>query len=217
MGPKKGKSLEEKRQCLLRIYHETLQPYNLKEIEKEGSKVGVVQQVIKDVNQSLADDNLICSDKIGSGVFFWSFPCKAIQDTITDKANVDKALQTATANIETLKGLKRKVEANRCNIERNTKLQRLLCLQTEEQGLKSIIESSKENDPVEIERIIKLGTANQESANRWVDNTYAVKSFLTKKQGMQSKQADKYLGINDDFDYYDDTMVFKAVRQKISR
>ena len=90
----------------------------------------------------------------------------------------------------------------------------LFDLQQEEIELNTIIEESKRNDPEEINRINKLGDANRDSANRWVDNTYAVKSFLTKKRGLPSKEADKYLGINDDFDYYDDSMILLNKKKK---
>jgi hypothetical protein len=56
---KKGLSLEEKRQKILEIYYERKEVFNLKEIEKIGAKKGVVFQTIKDVNQSLVDDNLV--------------------------------------------------------------------------------------------------------------------------------------------------------------
>lgn len=36
----------------------------------------IVLQSIKEVNQSLADDNLVETDKIGAGAFFWSLPSK---------------------------------------------------------------------------------------------------------------------------------------------
>jgi hypothetical protein len=36
----------------------------------------LVFQTIKDVNQSLVDDNLVETDKIGSGAFFWALPSK---------------------------------------------------------------------------------------------------------------------------------------------
>lgn len=72
---------------------------NLKEIEKFGAKKGVgkylhdtykyaslslifklricvVLQTIKDVNQSLVDDNLVETDRIGAGAFFWALPSK---------------------------------------------------------------------------------------------------------------------------------------------
>ena len=77
MKKKKGLSLDDKRQKLLDVYYEQKQVLNLKEVEKLGAKKGVVLQTIKDVNQSLIDDNLVETDKIGIGAFFWSLPSKA--------------------------------------------------------------------------------------------------------------------------------------------
>mmetsp|Transcript_6903 Transcript_6903/g.6057 ORF Transcript_6903/g.6057 Transcript_6903/m.6057 type:complete len:84 (+) Transcript_6903:52-303(+) len=76
MGKKKGLNLEEKRKRILEIYYQRREPFKLVEIEKIGAKKGVVMQSIKDVNKSLADDNLIETDKIGAGCFFWSLPSK---------------------------------------------------------------------------------------------------------------------------------------------
>ena len=39
----------------------------------------VVSQSIKEVLQSLCDDGLVDSDKIGAGNFFWALPSKAGQ------------------------------------------------------------------------------------------------------------------------------------------
>jgi len=36
----------------------------------------IVLPTIKDVNQSLVDDNLVEFDKIGAGAFFWALPSK---------------------------------------------------------------------------------------------------------------------------------------------
>ena len=80
MSKKRGLSLEDKRNVILSIYHDNKEPYNLKEIESIGSRMGVVQQTIKDVNQSLVDDSLVYSDKIGSANFFWSFPSKVSEE-----------------------------------------------------------------------------------------------------------------------------------------
>ena len=52
---------------------------NLKELEKWGPKKGIVLQTVKDVNQSLIDDNLVETDKIGIGSFFWALPSKGFQ------------------------------------------------------------------------------------------------------------------------------------------
>jgi hypothetical protein len=92
---KKGVSLEEKRERILNIYHESKDVYNMKEIEKLGAKAGVgtfyycmsveqnnsnglsiVLQTIKDVNQALVDDNLVDFDKVFIIILYcWFFPC----------------------------------------------------------------------------------------------------------------------------------------------
>ena len=76
---KKGWSLEEKRKKMLEILYETKDFYLLKELEKIApKKKGIIAQSVKDVLQSLVDDNLVDTDKIGTSVYFWAFPSKAL-------------------------------------------------------------------------------------------------------------------------------------------
>ena len=89
---KKGLSWDEKRKRILEIYYSTQEVYNLKEIEKIGAKKGVIPQAIKDVNQSLVDDNLVESDKIGIGSFFWGLPSKGFQSRQNLIDNLDKSI-----------------------------------------------------------------------------------------------------------------------------
>lgn len=42
--------------------------FQLKELEKLGPKKGVISQSVKDVVQSLVDDDLVLKDKIGTSV-----------------------------------------------------------------------------------------------------------------------------------------------------
>ena len=78
MSKKRGLSLEEKRQRLLDIFYEKRDFFLLKELEKIGPKEkGIVSQSVKDVLQSLVDDDLVDSDKIGTSVYFWALPSKA--------------------------------------------------------------------------------------------------------------------------------------------
>ena len=44
----------------------------------------------------------------------------------------------------------------------------------------------------------------KEAAERWTDNIYACKSYLTKKRGLDGKEADKMIGITETFDYPED-------------
>ena len=56
---KKGLSLEQKRDIILELFHEHDDVYQLKEIEKKAAARGVTLQSIKDVVQSLVDDDLV--------------------------------------------------------------------------------------------------------------------------------------------------------------
>ena len=100
---KKGLSLEEKRQRILGIYYEKKEVFNLKEIEKLGAKRGVVFQAIKDVNQSLVDDNLVQFDRIGAGAFFWALPSEGLQQRNNLVKNLDQHIVEAEEQIEKIK------------------------------------------------------------------------------------------------------------------
>lgn len=50
-----------------------------KELVIDNISFYLVLPTIKDVNQSLVDDNLVETDKIGAGAFFWALPSKGLQ------------------------------------------------------------------------------------------------------------------------------------------
>jgi hypothetical protein len=55
---------------------------------------------------------------------------------------------------------------------------------------------------------------NKAGAERWTDNTYQMKSHLTKKRGLMSKEVDQLLGCGGDT--FDD-VAFKKPRQANKR
>lgn len=42
--------------------------------------MNIVPQTVKEVLESLVNDNLVEGDKVGAGNFFWSLPSKAYQN-----------------------------------------------------------------------------------------------------------------------------------------
>lgn len=102
-APKKGVSAEEKRIRMQQIFFERAEVLTLKELEKIAPKekgIGqternsatkysflihftAVVQSVKDVLQSLVDDGLVETDKIGAGNFYWALPSKAGQQVST--------------------------------------------------------------------------------------------------------------------------------------
>ena len=186
MGPK-GKSLAEKEAIILRIYHNAKEPFNLKEIERDGAKQGVVQQSIKDVNQTLVHDGKVQTDKMGSGNFFWSFPSKELQDRKSKKEQLTRQRDLARIQANASQEAVTAAETSRNASDRPTKIRRLEQLAAEEARLDLVFEQNKKNDPLEIARVVKSAKMTQAAASRWTDNVWALKSYLVKKRNMESK------------------------------
>ncbi|GLD95445.1 hypothetical protein PINS_up004090 [Pythium insidiosum] len=199
---RKGVSLEEKRERILKIYHESKEVYNLKEIEKLGAKAGVVLQTVKDVNQALVDDALVDFDKIGSGNYFWSFPSKLSQQRkrkLTElqqrHATARERLDNVSQSIETQKAMRSDSD------DRVAKLQRLSELQATVKDLKAKIQHLADNDPEVLEKLEHSVQVAKVGADRWTDNVFTLRSWVAQKRGCSSSEVDKWLGIKDDFDY----------------
>ncbi|KAG7276809.1 hypothetical protein CRUP_008759 [Coryphaenoides rupestris] len=79
MSKKKGLSLEEKRSRMMEIFFETKDVFQLKDIEKIAPKTkGITPMSVKDVLQSLVDDNMVDSERVGTSNYYWAFPSKAL-------------------------------------------------------------------------------------------------------------------------------------------
>mmetsp|Transcript_9491 Transcript_9491/g.14290 ORF Transcript_9491/g.14290 Transcript_9491/m.14290 type:complete len:211 (+) Transcript_9491:81-713(+) len=198
---KKGLSAEEKRQIILDIYHSQKEPFNLKEIENLASKRGVVQQTIKDQNQSLVDDSLVHCDKIGSSNFFWSFPIQAYHENALKVTALEESIKSAKSNCETEEVKIKELQAVRCATDRASKLEKLKRLRDELHEVDVQISKRSANDPEEVKRITSQAEINHQSADRWTENIWSVKKYLCKKKGMAGKEVDRLLGIDGSFDY----------------
>ncbi|KAF5828158.1 meiotic nuclear division protein 1 [Dunaliella salina] len=106
MSKKARLSAEDKRNVVLSIFHETADVYVLKDVEKLGSKKGINSMLIKEILQSLVDDNLVHQEKIGISNYFWSFPSEASAKLQSEgdklSADVQRVEQRAAALREKL-------------------------------------------------------------------------------------------------------------------
>uniref|UniRef100_A0A8C8CGK6 Meiotic nuclear division protein 1 homolog n=1 Tax=Oncorhynchus tshawytscha TaxID=74940 RepID=A0A8C8CGK6_ONCTS len=76
---KKGLSLEEKRTLMMEIFFETKEVFQLKDIEKIAPKTkGITPMSVKEVLQSLVDDNMVDCERVGTSNYYWAFPSKAL-------------------------------------------------------------------------------------------------------------------------------------------
>lgn len=98
----------QKQAMILAWLQKTALAYSLKDLEKLLPSVASINgMVVKDYMQSLQDDSLIESEKIGNGNWYWSFPSKA-------KRTKEDALAKAQAKYDeastTFTGLQAKVD-----------------------------------------------------------------------------------------------------------
>ncbi|RLN14024.1 hypothetical protein BBJ28_00013638 [Nothophytophthora sp. Chile5] len=135
--------LHEKRERVLKIYHDSKDVFNLKEVEKLGSKAGVVLQTVKDVNQALVDDALVDCDKIGSGNYFWSFPSKLSQSRRRKLVELE---QRQRATQEKLDRVTRSINEQK-ELRTESKLRRLTEQRAKVEALRSKVQHLAENDP----------------------------------------------------------------------
>ena len=63
------------------------------------------------------------------------------------------------------------------------------------------LDQNKACDPAELKRLQTEAKVCQQSADRWTDNIWTIKKYLTKKRGLAGKEVDKMLGIDGSFDY----------------
>merc|ERR1712224_786935 len=79
MSKKRGLSLDEKRERMMQIFYETKSFFQLKDLEKIASKEkGITLMSVKEVLQSLVDDNMVDSERIGTSNYFWAYPSKGL-------------------------------------------------------------------------------------------------------------------------------------------
>uniref|UniRef100_U3KF43 Meiotic nuclear division protein 1 homolog n=1 Tax=Ficedula albicollis TaxID=59894 RepID=U3KF43_FICAL len=64
---------------MMEIFFETKDVFQLKDLEKIAPKEkGITSMSVKEILQSLVDDGMVDTDRIGTSNYFWAFPSKAL-------------------------------------------------------------------------------------------------------------------------------------------
>ncbi|KAG9151360.1 hypothetical protein Leryth_020959 [Lithospermum erythrorhizon] len=152
MSKKRGLSLDEKREKMLQIFYDSQDFFLLKELEKMGPKKGVISQSVKDVIQTLVDDDLVLKDKIGTSVYFWSLPSCAGNQLRSVKLKLESDIQSSKKRladlIEQCNALKKGREESD---EREVALSELRAVEEKHSQLKNEMGQYSDNDPATFE------------------------------------------------------------------
>lgn len=174
--------------------------YTEKEIVALAAKAGV--RNADDINAQLVDDGEVDKAKIGGSNYFWSFPGK--KDRLVQLKHEENVRAIAATKTKIEEAESKLADAKRGREdedgERPKKLARLTELAKERKAAEEELDKLKENDPqalADLEQELKFV---YQAAERWTDNIFECKTYLTKKRGMSSKEACRLLGISDAFD-----------------
>ncbi|XP_044472324.1 meiotic nuclear division protein 1 homolog [Mangifera indica] len=211
MSKKRGLSLEEKREKILEIFYESQSFFLLKELEKLGPKKGVIAQSVKDVVQSLVDDDLVSKDKIGTSVYFWSLPSCAGNQLRNVYQKLESDLQSSKKRFEELvdqcDALKKGREESD---EREEAVEELKDIELKYNELKDEMGQYADNDPAAFEAMKSATEVAHAAANRWTDNIFTLQHWCSKNFPQAKEQLEhlyREAGITDDFDYLETSPV----------
>ncbi|XP_014213340.1 meiotic nuclear division protein 1 homolog [Copidosoma floridanum] len=203
MSKRKRVSADEKRTRILQFFHEKKEFYTLKELENTIPKeCGVIQQAVKDVLQALVDDGLVHSDKIGTSVYFWSFPGERIPLLEAQNAETGKKILILDEKFERLKSELMREEVNKEDYEQTRAvIKEIKDLKAEEEEIKKQIMKFNDADPEVIAEMNKKVKFYKDGANTWTDNIFNVKTWCNQKFNIEGSELDKQFRIPDDLDY----------------
>ncbi|KAJ2606035.1 Meiotic nuclear division protein 1 [Coemansia sp. RSA 1804] len=195
-------TIDEKRKRMMEIFHESQEPYLLKELEKIGPKQkGIVSQTVKDVVQSLVDDSMCYCEKIGTSNYFWSFP----SETAVKRQNKTKELEAEIGQLET-KGRDLETSIAQAELgreqteERKLLMEELADVEARWEAQNSELQQFKECDPALMALKKKQAAVAKEAANRWTDNIFIMQSWARDKFNMETENFNKYFDVPNDLD-----------------
>ncbi|KAL7753108.1 Iron-sulfur clusters transporter atm1, mitochondrial [Sorochytrium milnesiophthora] len=214
--PPKGISYEEKRKRLLEILHETVllslfgkwcmdctkDFYQLKDLEKLAPKSkGIIAQSVKEVLQSLVDDDLVTQERIGASNYFWSFPSQAAK---TRRNKLEQMRAERDKLLATRNDLQAKIAEAQIGREPSDERTKLLQAVAEAESQRSAhmieLEQYRESDPAVFEHKQQVVKTCRDAANRWTENIFALQSYCNKQFGIENADFNRQFGLPEDFD-----------------
>jgi len=198
--------LDEKRARMVEIFTETMEPFTLKDLEKIAPKrKGITSQSVKDVVQSLVDDDLVSTDKCGIQTIFWCFPSAAVQQKRARLEMLQEKISKRRVEIEGAKKQKEKLNDGREESKERTELiENISKLQSKHSELKTKLALYASCDPEALDDLREKTKVCKEAANRWTDNVFVMKSFVIDKSGIDRNDFDRNFSIPEEFDYVEE-------------
>jgi len=205
MSKKKGLSFEEKRDRMLEVFYEHKDVYQLKDLEKICPKEkGIIAQSVKEVLTSLCDDGLVDTEKVGTSVYFWAFPSKALNLRKRKLEELEEKVSGLKRKKQILEKQLGDAKVGKEESEEKTEAIRVLQERVKEKGeMDAELLRLRDCDPQHLKEMQKENLVAVEASNRWTDNVFALRPWCRKKFNIEETQFNKQFEIPEDFDYID--------------
>jgi len=177
--------------------------FQLKDLERTLPKVkGITPMSIKEVLQSLVDDSMVDSEKIGTSIYFWAFPSKASQNRKRKLGELEtKLAEMEKKKLRLVESVEKAQVGKEDTDEREEIMEELTKKRAEKEAILKELEKYRECDPEVLEKIKEETVEAKDAANRWTDNIFSTKSWVKNKFCFEESMIDKQFGIPSDFDY----------------
>lgn len=179
--------------------------FSLKTLKKIAPKTkGITPMSVKEVLQSLVDDNMVDCERVGTSNYYWAFPSKALHARKHKLEELQTQISDAKQRKMSLQKAVEKAKVGRQDTkERSSLLKELQALREERTQLQAELEKYRECDPEVVEEMRKSNVVAKDAVSRWTDNVFAIKSWTKKKFAFDDSRINKAFGIPEDFDYMD--------------
>ncbi|KAM0683564.1 Meiotic nuclear division protein 1 [Mitosporidium daphniae] len=198
-------SFDEKRKRLCDLFYEKKDFFQLRDLEKMAPKLkGIVSQSVKEVLQSLVDDNLVCREKIGSSNYFWSFPSTAIQSRKVQISRLEESVEKIRSSISEMQSKIEEASIDKEETDEYLAFQSQYAdLDSQRKKFSEEIDKYKEVDP-ELFRAKKIEVEEiKKRVNIWIDNIFTLRSYCINNFGTSEADFNAQFEIPDDLDYAD--------------
>ena len=128
------------------------------------------------MNKSLVDDNLVETDKIGAGAFFWALPSKGFQVRKNLMDDYDAKIEKAKQDIIDAKKQMERAKKERGNGDgkRDTLQAEQVKLVKEKASLETELKNYERSDPKIVQKMEDDSKIAKDATNRWTDNLYMI-------------------------------------------
>jgi len=150
----------------------------------------------------LVGEDLVKTDKIGQGNFFWSFPSEAASKR---QRVIDELTETINNNSQKIKELQKEEQELRkkrkVTDKREENLNHLHTLTEQIAQVETELLKYTDCDPALLEALQEDIQTATEAANRWTDNIWTLRRWAAQKFNVDQKQFNKNFGLPENFDY----------------